>query len=89
MWQTVGPEEESRLQTCSYVVFKKEIWGARVAQSVECPTLAQVMILWFVGLSPVSGSVPAAQSLEPASDSGSPSLCPSPTHTVSLSLKNR
>ena len=35
----------------------------------------------FVGLSPVSGSVLTAQSLEPVSDSVSLSLCPSPTHT--------
>ena len=28
-----------------------------VAQSVKCPTSAQVMISWFVGSSPVSGSV--------------------------------
>ena len=40
--------------------------GARVAQLVKCPTSAQVMIWWFVGLSPTSGSVLTAQSLEPA-----------------------
>ena len=44
--------------------------GAWVAQSVERLTLAQVAILWFVSLSPESGSVLTAQSLEPASDSG-------------------
>ena len=60
--------------------------GAWVAQSVEGPTSAQVMISRFVGLSPVSGSVLTAQSLEPASGSVTPSLCPSPTHTLSLSL---
>ena len=48
--------------------------GAWVAQSAECLTSAQVMISWFVGLSPTSGSVLTAQSLEPASDSVSPSL---------------
>ena len=53
--------------------------GAWVAQSVECPTSAQVMISWFVSLSPASGSVLTAQSLERASDSVSPSLsAPSP-----------
>ena len=59
-------------------------WGSRgawVAQSVERPTSAQVMASRFVGSSPASGSVLAAQSLEPASDSVSPS--------VSLSLKNK
>ena len=51
-------------------------------------TLAQVTILRFVSSNPASGSVPTAQSLEPASDSGSPSLsfCPSPTHALCLSL---
>ena len=48
--------------------------GAWVAQSVKRPTLAQVMISQFVSSSPVSGSVLTAQSLEPASDSVSPSF---------------
>ena len=39
-------------------------WGSWVAQSVEHPTLAQVMISWLVSLSPTLGSVLAAQSLE-------------------------
>ena len=62
--------------------------GAWVVQSIEHPTLAQVMISWFVGSSPASGSVLPAQSLEPASDSvsSSLSLCPSPIYA--LSLKN-
>ena len=42
--------------------------------SVKCPTLAQVMILWFMGLSCTSGSVLTAQSLKPVADSGSPCL---------------
>ena len=56
-----------------------------------CPTSAQVMISQFVSSSPTSGSVLTAQSLEPASDSVSlsVSLCPSITHTLSLSLKNK
>ena len=53
---------------------ESKIWGAWVAQSVERPTLAQVMISRSVSLSPVSGSVLTAQSLDPASDSVSPSL---------------
>ena len=48
-------------------------WGVWVAQSGKCPTLAQVMISWFTGSSPASGSVLMAQSLEPALDSVSPS----------------
>ena len=65
--------------------------GTWVAQSVKCPTLAQVMISWFVSLSPVSGSVLTAWSLEPALNSVSPSLSAPPTRTlcVSLTLKNK
>ena len=40
----------------------------------------------FVGLSPVLGSVLMAQSLEPASDSVSPSLSAPPQLVLSLSL---
>ena len=68
-----------------------ELLGAWVAQLVKRPTSAQVMMSQFMSLSPASGSVLTAQSLEPASVSVSPSLslCPSPTHTLSLSLKNK
>ena len=52
--------------------------SAWVAQSVGRPTSAQVMILHFMGSSPVSGSVLTARSLEPASDSVSPSLSAPP-----------
>ena len=48
--------------------------GAWMAQSINPRTSTQVMISVFVGSSPVSGSVLIAQSLEPASDSVSPSL---------------
>ena len=64
------------------------IWGAWVAQSVERPTSAQVRISEFVSLSPASGPVLTAQSLEHVSDSVSPSLCPFPAPALSLSLKN-
>ena len=57
-----------------------------VAQSVERPTSAQVMISQSMGSSPASGSVLTAQSLEPVSDSVSPSLRPSPVHALSLSV---
>ena len=63
--------------------------GTWVAQSVGHLTLAQVMITWLVGSSPVSGSVPTAQSLEPASDSVSPSLSAPPLLILFLSLKNK
>ena len=60
--------------------------GAWVAQSVECLTLAQVMISWFIGSSPTSGSVLTAQSPEPALDSVSPSLSAPLQHMLCLSL---
>ena len=59
-----------------------------MAPSFKRPTSAQVMILWFVGSSPTSGSVLTAQCLKPASGSVSLSLsfCPSPTRSLVLSL---
>ena len=64
--------------------------GVWVVQSIKHPTWAQVMISWFVGLSPMSGSMLTGQSLEPALDSVSPSpSAPSPLAlSLSLSLKN-
>ena len=65
--------------------------GAWVARSVKRPTSAQVMISRSVSSSPASGSVLAAQSLEPASDSVSPSLSAPPLFMccLTLSLKNK
>ena len=62
--------------------------GAWVAQSVKHPTSAQVTISRFVGSSPASGSVLTAQSLEPASDSVSPSLSAPPLLALCLSKMN-
>ena len=69
--------------------------SAWVAQLVERTNSAQVMILQSVSSSPTSGSVLTAQSLEPASDSVSPSLSAPPPPmrslalSLSLSLKNK
>ena len=61
-----------------------------MAQSVERPALAQVMISRFVSSSPVLGSVLTAQSLDSALDSVSPSLSARPpVHTLSLSKMNK
>ena len=61
-----------------------------MAQSVKHRTSAQVMISRFAGLSPTLGSVLTARSLEPASDSGSPSVSALPhSHSVSLSKINK
>ena len=60
--------------------------GVWVAQLVKCLTLAQVTISSFVGSSPLWGSVLTTQSLEPASDSVSPSLSAPPLLVLSPSL---
>ena len=52
-------------------------------------TSAQVMILWFESSSPVSGSVLTAQSLEPTSDSVSPSLSSLPLFALCLLIINK
>ena len=62
--------------------------GTWVAQSVEHPTLAQVMTSQFVSSNPASGSVLTAQSLEPALDSVSPSLGPAAALTLVYLSKN-
>ena len=69
-----------------YSIFKMIGWGALVALSVERPTSAQVMISQVMSLSPALGSVLTPQSLEPALDSVFLSFCPSPAHTLPLSL---
>ena len=58
--------------------------GAWVAQLVKQTASAQVMISWFVGSSPILGSVLTAQSLEPASDFVSPSLSAPPLLVLCL-----
>ena len=60
-----------------------------MAQSVKRRASAQVMISQLVSSSPAWGSVLTAQSLEPASDSVSPSLSALPLLLLSLSLKNK
>ena len=63
--------------------------GAWVAQAVKPPTSAQVTISWSVSSSPASGSGLMAQSLEPASDSVSPSLSAPPPFTLCLSVSQK
>ena len=60
--------------------------GARVAHSVKRQTSAEV-VSRLVSWSPASGSVLMAQSLEPASDSVSPSLADPPLLAFCLSQK--
>ena len=72
--------------TCRHDLKNHICWGAWVAQSVGRLTTAQVMISWSVSSSPALGSVLTAQSLEPASNSVPPSLCPFLAWSLSLSL---
>ena len=65
------------------VTLKCKTRGAWVAQSVGRPTSAQAMTSRSVSSSPTLGSGLTARSLEPVSDSLSPSVCPSPTHALS------
>ena len=60
-----------------------------MAQSVKHLTSAQVMISQSVSSSPASDPVLAAQSLEPASDSVSPSLSASPLFMLCFYLSQR
>ena len=58
-----------------------------LAQMVKYLTSAQVMISWFAGLSPMSGSVLTAQSLESAFDSVSLPLPLPHLHSVKNNIK--
>ena len=58
--------------------------GTWAGQSVKCLTSAQVMISQLISSSPSLGSVPTAQSLEPASDSLSLSLSLSKIINITL-----
>ena len=60
-----------------------------MAQLVKRPTSAQVMISRFASLSLVSGSALTAQSLEPVSDSVSPSLSVAPLLVLCHSKINK
>ena len=62
---------------------QRDAWAA---QSVKCLTSAQVMKSRFVGSGPVLDLVLTAQSLEPPSDSVSPSLSAPPLLLLCLSL---
>ena len=67
----------------------QQVGGTWVARSVKRPTSAQVMISRSVSSSPASGSVLTAQSLEPVSDSVSPSLSDPPPFMLCLSLSQK
>ena len=84
MLTKVGKGLSSPKQFLCSLPFKDHPGGAWVAQSVEHPTSAQVMISRSMSSSPTSGSVLTAQSLEPVSNSVSPSLSDPPPFMLSL-----
>ena len=88
-WAEVGHSTDWATQAPKKSIFNMKSRGVWVAQSVKRPTSAQVMISQFVSLSPTSGSVLTAQSLEPASASVSPSLPAPPLLMLCLSLSQK
>ena len=90
-WDHTNIEKRWFLRMEIEMFLRKEKRGAWVAQSVERSTSAQVTILQSVSSNPASGSGLMAQSLEPASDSVSPSLSAPPLFMLCLSvcLKNK
>ena len=70
-------------------MFKTTNAEEHLGGSGKRPTSAQVMISRSVGLSPASGSVLTAQSLEPASYSVFPSLSAPTLLTLCLSLSKK
>ena len=78
-----------KVALCDLPVGKRGSWGTWVAQSVKRPTSVQVTISRSVSSSPTSGSGLTAQSLEPASDSVSPSLSAPPPFVLSVSKINK
>ena len=72
VWNQTDPQDY--LQEGKTPQAQRKERGTWVAQLVKHPTSAQVLILKFMGFSPALGSGLTAQSLEPASNSLSPSL---------------
>ena len=83
------PPRPSRKSSVNTELNRPVIWGAWVTRWVELLTSAQVTISRFTSSSPTSGSVLTAPSLEPASDSASPSLSAPPQLSLSLSKINK
>ena len=65
IWAHIISHERARGLFNTLCILKKNMgsWGAWVAQSVERPTSAQVMVSQFMGSSPTLGSLLSAQSL--------------------------
>ena len=82
-------EDRAEEVSCGRVKENFDSRGTPMAQLVERPTSAQVMISQFTSSSPTSGSVLTARSLEPVSDSVSPSLSAPSLLVLSLSLSQK
>ena len=85
-WSVTMKEWEKAITPSVKTEVTRGAWGA---QSVKRPTSAQVMISWSVSSSPASGSVLTVHSLEPASDSMSPSLSAPPLLMLSQKMNKR
>ena len=83
------PASFGGLGRCPESALREPLGGTWGAQWVKRLTSAEVMISRFMSLSPASGSVLTAHSLEPVLDSVSLSLCPFPAHALSLSKINK
>ena len=89
LWICFPPIIKDSIQNLILTLKIMSICGAWVAQWVKHPTSAQVMISRFMSWSPASSSVLTARSLEPASDSVSPSLSAPPLLVLCLSKINK
>ena len=67
----------------------KQEWVLLTTASAQQLPLQTQLISWFVSSSPASGSVLTAQSLEPVSDSVSPSLSDPPPFMLCRSLSQK
>ena len=71
---------------CAFFFLFKTYTLGKLGWLSQALTLAHIMISQFVSLSPASGSVLTAQSLEPASDSVSAPLSTPPLLVLCLSF---
>ena len=86
-WELMGGRTTKASPVMEVFIKTQERQHTWVAHLVKHLTSTQVVISQLVSLSPKSGSVLTAQSLEPAFGFGvSLSLCSSPTCMLSLSL---
>ena len=89
LWKSgLGPGSKGGAEV-GFVCFLKQPQGCLGGSVGEASDFGSGHDLTVREFGPASGSVLTAQSLEPVSDSVSPSLCPSPAHALSLSKINK